>query len=59
MWRLLGGLDVLMDGPVDLTGRSLRRVCRGSDNQRVLDVPDGLAASQAVAQSAPRWHGEY
>ncbi len=57
--ELLESLDVLIDGPFVQARRSLQLVFRGSDNQRVLDVPASLAAGQAVEQSAPRWHGEY
>lgn len=57
--ELLQSLDVLIDGPFVQARRSLQLVFRGSDNQRVLDVPASLAAGQAVEQSAPRWHGQY
>lgn len=57
--QLLQSLDVLIDGPFVLARRSLQLVFRGSDNQRILDVPASLAAGRAVEQTAPRWHGEY
>ena len=56
--RLLGLLDVLVDGPFLLERRSLDLVYRGSDNQRIIDVPASLEAGEAVP-AAPRWQGEY
>ena len=56
--KLLGLLDVLVDGPFVLAERSLELVYRGSANQRILDVPKSLAAGEAVP-APPRWHGEY
>ena len=46
---LLGHLDVLVDGPFDLAKRDLSLQFRGSSNQRVLAVPDSMAAGRAVA----------
>ena len=45
---LLEQLDVLVDGPFILERKNLGLRFRGSDNQRVLDVPASLAAKQAV-----------
>ena len=56
--RLLSLLDVLVDGPFVLSRRSLDLVYRGSDNQRILDVPKSLAAGEPVP-APPRWQGEY
>ena len=56
--RLLSLLDVLVDGPFVLARRSLDLVYRGSDNQRILDVPKSLAAGEPVL-APPRWQGEY
>lgn len=46
--ELLGLCDVLVDGPFLLEKRSLNLKWRGSTNQRVLDVPQSLAAGKAV-----------
>ncbi len=56
--RLLGLLDVLVDGPFVLARRSLELTYRGSDNQRILDVPESLRAGKAIPAPA-RWRGEY
>ena len=56
--RLLGLLDVLVDGPFVLSRRSLDLVYRGSDNQRILDVPESLRQGRAIP-APPRWQGEY
>lgn len=46
--RLLAHTDVLVDGPFVLARRSLALSFRGSDNQRLIDVPASLAAGRAV-----------
>lgn len=46
--RLLGQLDVLVDGKFDLGQKDFGLAFRGSANQRVLDVPASLAAGRAV-----------
>ena len=56
--RLLGLLDVLVDGPFVQARRSLDLAFRGSANQRILDVPKSLATGEAVL-APPRWQGEY
>ena len=56
--KLLSLLDVLVDGPFILARRSLDLIYRGSDNQRIIDVPKSLAAGQVVP-APPRWQGEY
>ena len=45
---LLRELDVLVDGPFLLQERTLALPWRGSRNQRVIDVPQSLAAGRAV-----------
>ncbi len=55
---LLGLLDILVDGPFVLAQRNLDLLFRGSENQRILDVPKSLAAGSAVWCTAPRWVGE-
>ena len=44
----LSYLDVLVDGPFVEARKNIELKFRGSDNQRVLDVPASLAAKQAV-----------
>ena len=56
---LLATLDVLIDGPFVLAERSLELNFRGSRNQRVLNVPESLKAGRPVAETSPRWLGEY
>lgn len=46
--ELLDHVDVLVDGPFDVDRRDLTLAFRGSQNQRVLDVPASLAAGAAV-----------
>ena len=41
-----------------LAQRNLDLLFRGSENQRILDVPKSLAAGSAVWCTAPRWVGE-
>ena len=51
--RLLEACDVLVDGPFDLSRRSLALKFRGSDNQRVIDVPASLKAGTVVLWQDP------
>ena len=57
--KLLGVIDVLIDGPFIQAEKSLELVFRGSKNQRILDVPKSLAEGKAVPTTAKRWLGEY
>ena len=57
--KLLGLLDILIDGPFVRAEKSLEIAFRGSRNQRILDVPKSLAAGEAVWTTADRWLGEY
>ena len=57
--KLLGLLDILIDGPFIQAEKSLEIAFRGSRNQRILDVPKSLAANQAIWTTSPRWLGEY
>ena len=50
---LLERLDLLVDGPFVLERKNIELKFRGSDNQRVLDVPASLAAN------APVWCEKY
>lgn len=57
--KLLGLLDILIDGPFIQAEKSLEIAFRGSRNQRILDVPKSLAANQAIWTTSLRWLGEY
>ena len=50
---LLEALDVLVDGPFVLARKSYDALFRGSDNQRLLDVPASLRAGRAVLWTRP------
>lgn len=56
---LLAQIDILIDGPFVLGEKSLEISFRGSRNQRILDVPQSLAAGRAVPTTQGRWLGEY
>ena len=47
--ELLALCDVLVDGPFLLEHRNLELPYRGSDNQRVLDLPLSLQEGRAVS----------
>ncbi len=49
--ELLSLLDVLVDGEFILERKNLRLAFRGSENQRLIDVPATLAAGQVVELS--------
>lgn len=57
--QLLSTIDILIDGPFLQAEKSLELSFRGSRNQRILDVPQSLAAGKAVPTKSPRWLGEY
>lgn len=57
--KLLGSLDVLIDGPFLQAEKSLELVFRGSRNQRILNVPESLAAGKAVSMPEGRWTGAW
>ena len=56
---LLSTIDILIDGPFLMAEKSLEIPFRGSLNQRILNVPQSLAAGKAVEVSRGRWTGEY
>ena len=51
--QLLQETDELEDGPFVLARKSYAARFRGSDNQRLIDVPKSLAAGRAVAWTRP------
>ncbi|MDL2323906.1 anaerobic ribonucleoside-triphosphate reductase activating protein [Ruminococcaceae bacterium OttesenSCG-928-A16] len=55
--KLLGMLNTLIDGRFELAQRDLTLRFRGSANQRILQVPQSLAAGTPVWETAPRWVG--
>ena len=57
--KLLGSIDVLIDGPFLLSEKSLEIAFRGSRNQRILDIAKSLASGTAVETTSRRWLGEY
>lgn len=54
---LLQQLDILVDGPFVMAQRNLDLRFRGSENQRIIDVPRSLAQKSAVLCTAERWTG--
>ncbi len=52
----LGYLDVLVDGPFIEARKNLSLRFRGSDNQRLIDVPASLAAGETLLWQD--WQGE-
>lgn len=56
--KLLGLLDILVDGRFVEAERTLTLRFRGSRNQRIIDLPKSLAAGKAVECTAERWTGE-
>lgn len=55
--ELLSLLDILIDGRFVLAKRNLTLRFRGSENQRILNVPQSLAAAAAVWEATERWVG--
>ncbi|MBS6476039.1 MAG: anaerobic ribonucleoside-triphosphate reductase activating protein [Clostridiales bacterium] len=56
--RLLLKLDVLVDGRFVLSKRDLTLRFRGSANQRIINVPQSLAAGKCVLEASQRWVGD-
>jgi len=52
---LLHYAHTLIDGPFIIEQKSLMLPFRGSKNQRILDLPQSLAAEKAVATFDPAW----
>ena len=57
--KLLRAIDILIDGRFVQSKKSLEIAFRGSTNQRILDVPQSLAAGKPIETKSPRWLGEY
>lgn len=55
--QLLETLDILVDGRFELALRNLDLRFRGSENQRILNVPESIAAGKAVLCKQERWIG--
>ncbi|MEG0397329.1 MAG: 4Fe-4S cluster-binding domain-containing protein, partial [Oscillospiraceae bacterium] len=55
---LLQQLDILIDGKFVLAQRNLDLRFRGSENQRIINVPQSLANGKAVLCTQSRWIGE-
>ncbi len=47
-WAIISSFDVLVDGPFVLAERNLYLPFRGSNNQRLIDIPKTLAEKQVV-----------
>ncbi len=58
MLALLSYADILIDGPFIMKKRRLSLRFRGSENQRILDVPLSLTEKKAVWTKDPDWIGE-
>ena len=56
---LLAALDTLIDGPFVREECSLELRFRGSRNQRILNVPESLAAAAPVWETGERWVGAH
>ena len=50
--KLLGQLDLLVDGPFIMAEKNIELRFRGSANQRVLDVPKSLEANELSGRSS-------
>lgn len=53
--ELLSLIDVLIDGPYEVSERTLELSFRGSRNQRILNVPESVKAGKAVIEERTRW----
>ncbi|MBQ3456615.1 MAG: anaerobic ribonucleoside-triphosphate reductase activating protein [Synergistaceae bacterium] len=53
--ELLSLIDVLIDGPYEISKRTLELSFRGSGNQRILNVRESLKAGKAVLETSERW----
>jgi anaerobic ribonucleoside-triphosphate reductase activating protein len=55
---LLSLADILIDGPFLMGKRNLSLRFKGSENQRILDLPRSLAMKKAILTEDPDWTGE-
>lgn len=55
IWELLSFADVLIDGPFIIKQKKLALRFRGSENQRLLDLPQSLMKKEAVLTTDPDW----
>ncbi|MCM1129377.1 MAG: anaerobic ribonucleoside-triphosphate reductase activating protein [Alistipes senegalensis] len=55
---LLSLADILIDGPFVIKQRNLSLRFRGSENQRILDLPRSLAEKKAIWTEDPDWLGD-
>lgn len=55
---LLSLADILIDGPFVIEQRNLSLHFRGSENQRILDLPRSLAEKKAIWTEDPDWLGD-
>ncbi|MEA4919619.1 MAG: anaerobic ribonucleoside-triphosphate reductase activating protein [Clostridiaceae bacterium] len=53
--ELLKLCDVLIDGPFIMSRRNLDIRFKGSENQRIIDVPKSLEAGHAILKEDGRW----
>ena len=56
--NLLSYTDILIDGRFEEAERNLSLWFRGSENQRVLNIPESLSEKKAVRCTESRWVGE-
>lgn len=54
--QLLALADTLIDGPFIMAERNLELNFRGSANQRIIDLPQSLAAGKAIIDTSERWN---
>lgn len=55
--RLLSNIDILIDGKFELEKRNLEILFRGSENQRILDVPQSLSHGVPIWTKDMNWLG--
>jgi len=53
--ELLKLCDVLIDGPFIMAKRNLDIRFKGSENQRIIDVPESMASGKVVLKEDGRW----
>ena len=53
--RLLELCDVIVDGPFIMEQRNLDIRFKGSENQRIIDVPKSLECGRVILKEDGRW----